>query len=120
MALHPVTPLSRSIVTFGLSVSLLALGLANRDLVHCSTLDPEHPIALSNYFEARGLPFAWLATANGTCGDIRDVRGRILWSPLLWSVVFWVAVATLGGFLLPRRTRGDAYNPDNRNRDHDS
>ena len=79
---------------------LLALGLARSDQVHCSKLDPEHPIALSNYFEARGFPLAWLATASGTCGDIPAVPGRILWSDLLRSFAFWAVVTTVGRFLL--------------------
>jgi hypothetical protein len=93
----------RLTLAIGISVVLLALGLGHKDLVHCSRLDPEHPVALSNYFEARGFPFAWLATANGTCGDIPGVPGRILWSDLLRSFVFWAVVATVGGFLLSRR-----------------
>jgi hypothetical protein len=50
----------RPIVAIGICILLLALGLTHSDLVHCSRLDPEHPIALSNYFEARGFPFAWI------------------------------------------------------------
>jgi hypothetical protein len=88
-----------------MAVVLLAVGLAHSDLVHCSRLDPEHPVALSNYFEARGFPFAWLATANGTCGNIPGVPGRILWNDLLRSFAFWAAITIVGGFLLPRRAR---------------
>ena len=94
----------RLIFAVGIGVILLALGLAHSDLVHCSRLDPEHPVALSNYFEARGFPFPWLATAAGTCGDIPGVPGRILWNDLLRSFAFWAAVTTVG-FLLARRVR---------------
>jgi hypothetical protein len=96
----------RLTVAIGIGVVLLALGLAHSDRVHCSRLDPEHPLALSNYFDARGFPFAWLATANGTCGDIPGVPGRILWSDLLRSVAFWAVVTIAGRFLLSRRARG--------------
>lgn len=72
-------------LVIGISVVLLALGLGRSDRVHCSGLDPAHPVALSNYFDARGFPFAWLATA------------------LLRSFTFWVIVTTVGGFLLRRR-----------------
>ena len=92
----------RLTLAIGISVLLLALGLAHSALVHCSRLDPEHPVALSNYFEARGFPFVWLATSNGTCGDIPGVPGRIFWIDLLRSFAFWAAVTTVGGFLLSR------------------
>jgi hypothetical protein len=88
----------------GISVLLLALGLTHSDRVHCSAIDPQHPVALSNYFEARGFPFAWMATDSGMCGDIPGVPGRILWSDLVRSFAFWVIVSTVVGFLLPRRT----------------
>ena len=89
----------------GISVVLLPLGLVNRDLVHCSRLDPGHHVALSNYFEARGFPFVWLATTNGTCGDVPGIPGRILLSELLRSFAFCVVAATVAGFLLHRRGR---------------
>jgi hypothetical protein len=97
------TPPFRLAFASGMTVVLLTLGLAHSDLVHCSRLDPEQPIALSNYFEARGFPFAWLATANGTCGDIPGVPGRIVWSDLLRSFAFWAGVTAVCGFL--RRAR---------------
>ena len=68
----------------------LAFGLFNQKMVHCSKLDPSHSVALSNYFEARGFPFAWLTTDVGTCGPIPGVPGRILWMELLYSVLFSV------------------------------
>lgn len=73
--------------TIGISVVLLALGLTSSDLLHCSRLDPKHPIPLSNYFEARGFPVPWVATENGTGGDIPGVPGRILWGGLVQSFI---------------------------------
>ena len=98
--------LSALISTIAISVVLLALGLTSSDLVHCSKLDPEHPTPLSNYFEARGFPFPWVATDNGTCGDLPGVPGRILLGGLLQSFTFWIFVTTFGRFVLGRRPRG--------------
>lgn len=92
----------RPMVAIGISVALTCLGLAHSDRVHCSRLDPEHPIALSNYFDARGFPFAWLATAKGTCGDTPGIPG-VLWSDLVRSFALWAVATTLGGLLLQRR-----------------
>jgi hypothetical protein len=52
---------------------LTAAGLIHRDFIHCSKLDPTHPIPASNYFEARGFPNGWLTSDNGTCGQLRGV-----------------------------------------------
>src|SRR6185295_20203211 len=98
------TPALRLTLATGMSVVLLAVGgLVHTERVHCSRLDPEHPVALSNYFEARGFPFAWLTTANGTCGNLPGVPGRILSSELLRAFAFWAAMTIVGGFLRPRR-----------------
>jgi GNAT superfamily N-acetyltransferase len=91
--------------TFVIAITVvpLALGLARSDRVHCSRLDPEHPVALSNYFEARGFPFAWLVTANATCADTAGRPGQILWGELFRSFAFWAVLTIVGRFLLSRR-----------------
>jgi hypothetical protein len=98
----------RLILFIGTSVVFVALGLVHKDLLHCSRLDPQHPIALSNYFDARGFPFAWLATDEGTCGYLPGVPAHILWHEMLQSLACWMLVATVAGFLLRRRTRDPA------------
>jgi hypothetical protein len=97
-----VRPLIKSLAA---GILMCLVGLVHRDLVHCSRLDPTHPLALSNYLEARGFPSAWLTTDNGTCGTLPGVPGRVLWSELGFSVVFWFVAAAIAVALLPRLMR---------------
>lgn len=90
---------------------LTAAGLIHRDFIHCSKLDPTHPIPASNYFEARGFPNGWLTSDNGTCGQLPGVPGRILWDAFLYAAAFWIAFAGLGVWLLPRFVRSSRIPP---------
>ena len=85
LARMPYLSDSRRILLAAVASVILALGLTNQALVHCSRLDPGHTLAASNYFEARGFPFAWLTSDDGTCGDLPGVPGRVLWKELGYS-----------------------------------
>jgi hypothetical protein len=97
-----VRPLVKSLAA---SILMCVVGLVRGDFVHCSRLDPMHPIALSNYLEARGYPSAWLTMDNGMCGTLPGVAGRVLWRELGFSVVFWFLAAAIAMSLLPRVVR---------------
>jgi hypothetical protein len=86
------------------AVCFMAFGMANTKLVHCSRLDRHYPAALSNYFEARGFPLAWLASGAGTCGALPGIRGRILWPEFLASALF--AVFLPAGIYLASKRHG--------------
>jgi len=103
-----VRPIVTAIVC-GLVLS--AAGLIHRDFIHCSTIDPAHPIPASNYFEARGFPNGWLTVDNGTCGQLPGVPGRILWDALLYSVASWIVLAGLAAWLLSRFVRSSCILP---------
>jgi hypothetical protein len=90
---------------------LTAAGLIHRDFIHCSKLDPTHPIPASNYFEARGSPHGWLTSDNGTCGQLPGVPGRILWDALLYSAAFWIVFTGLAAWFLPRFVRSSRIPP---------
>jgi hypothetical protein len=102
----------RSIATaIACGLLLTAAGLIHRDFIHCSKLDPTHPIPASNYFEARGFPNGWLTIDNGTCGQLPGVPGRILWDALLYSAAFWIVFAGLAACLRPRFVRSSRIPP---------
>jgi hypothetical protein len=103
-----VRPIVTSVVC---GLLLTAAGLIHRDFIHCSKLDPMHPIPASNYFEARGFPNGWLTIDSGTRGQLPGVPGRILWNGFLYAAAFWIVFAGLAAGLLPRFVRSSRVPP---------
>jgi hypothetical protein len=52
-----------------------------------------------------------LTSDNGTCGQLPDVPGRILWDALLYSAAFWILFTGLAAWFLPRFVRSSRIPP---------
>jgi hypothetical protein len=53
-------------------------GLARIDYIHCSLVDKDYPVYLSNYVQARGFPLGWWVTDQSSCAAALGAWQRFL------------------------------------------